>query len=63
VVGVVRVDGCGALMLSSGCRVVQVEADLIRYANGLAFRREGCAEMMVPVWRFSRATALATGLT
>jgi hypothetical protein len=33
-VGVVRVDFCGALMLSAAGRVASVEAHAIRYANG-----------------------------
>jgi hypothetical protein len=34
-VGVVRVDGCGALMLSRAGRAVKVRSDEIRYANRL----------------------------
>ena len=39
VVGVRRVDCCGALMVSNGSLIAEVAPDLIRYANGLAYRR------------------------
>jgi hypothetical protein len=52
VVGTIRVDCCGALMLSSAGRVTQVEAGLIRYANELAFRRAPEPRPSVPVWSF-----------
>ena len=51
VVGVIRVDCCGALMLSSAGRVLAVEADLIRHTNGLAFRRSFSSAASVPVWQ------------
>jgi hypothetical protein len=51
VVGVIRVDCCGALMLCSAGQVASVEADLIRYVNGLVFRRASVANLAVPVWR------------
>jgi hypothetical protein len=52
VVGAVRVDCCGALMLPNAGRVLAVEAELIRYVNGLAFRRGIGASPSMPVWRF-----------
>ena len=52
VVGVIRVDHCGALMLSNAGRILAVETNLIRYANGLTFRRAGVASLSVPIWRF-----------
>jgi hypothetical protein len=52
VVGVIRVDCCGALMLSNAGRILAVETDLIRYANGLTFRRASVASLPVPIWRF-----------
>ena len=36
VVGVRRIDCCGALMVSNGNPIAEVTPDLIRYANGLA---------------------------
>ena len=56
--GVIRVDRTGALMLSSAGRVLAVAADLIRYANGLAFRRCSGSGASVPVWNFGRADAI-----
>jgi len=55
--GVIRVDHCGALMLAVAGRVLAVEADLIRYANGLALRRSVSSGVSVPVWDFSRMPA------
>jgi hypothetical protein len=56
--GVIRVDRTGALMLSSAGRVLAVAADLIRYVNGLAFRRTFGSGVSVPVWNFGRADAI-----
>jgi len=53
VVGVVRVDFCGALMLSAAGRVASVEADAICYANGLVYRRRGSAGPAVRIWGFT----------
>jgi hypothetical protein len=39
VVGVRRVDCCGALMVSSGSPITEVTPECIRYRNGLAYRR------------------------
>jgi hypothetical protein len=50
--GAIRVDCAGALMLSVAGRVLAVEADLIRYANGLACRRSFGSGASVPVWNF-----------
>jgi hypothetical protein len=51
--GMVRVDSCGALMLTNGVRVVAVSADAIGYANGLVYRRRPMRS--VPVWEFEAA--------
>ena len=51
VVGVRRVDGCGALMVSSGSPVAEVTPALIRYRNGLAYRRTPPGGPSVPVWQ------------
>jgi hypothetical protein len=45
-------------MLSNAGQVASVETDLIRYANGLAFRRSFGSGASVPVWTFGRADAL-----
>jgi hypothetical protein len=58
VVGVIRVDCCGALMLCSAGRVLAIEADAISHANGLTFRRAAHASGAVPVWNFGRADAI-----
>jgi hypothetical protein len=58
VVGGVRPDCCGALMLSVTGRVLAVEADAISHANGLTFRRAAHASGAVPVWNFGRADAI-----
>ena len=58
VVGVVRVDHAGALMLSVGSRVESVEAEAIRYSAGLVYRRSGAPAAAVPVWNFGRAGAI-----
>ena len=51
VVGVIRVDFTGALLLTVAGRVLAVEVGLIRYAIGLAFHRAFC-EARVPIWAF-----------
>jgi hypothetical protein len=53
VVGVRRVDCCGALMVSNGNPIVEIKLDLIRYANGLAYRRTPPGGPTVPVWAFN----------
>jgi hypothetical protein len=58
--GAIRVDYCGALMLSVAGRVLAVEANLIRYVNGLAFRPGVGSSPSVPVWSF-RAGSIARG--
>src|SRR4051794_16921666 len=52
VVGVRRVDCCGALMVSSGSPIAEVTPALIRYRNGLAYRRTPPGGPSVPVWAF-----------
>jgi len=52
VVGVSRVDCCGALMVSSGSPIAEVTPALIRYRNGLAYRRTPPGGPSVPVWAF-----------
>jgi hypothetical protein len=52
VVGAIRVDHCGALMLSAAGRVASVGAGAIRYAGGLVFRRSPLPAAAVPVWAF-----------
>lgn len=55
VVGTVRVDCSGALMLSDGVLVVEVDPDTIRLANGLTFYRSVLPpEASVPVWEFGK---------
>src|SRR4051794_10813430 len=51
VVGVRRVDCCGALMVSSGNPITEVTPVLIRYRNGLAYRRMPPGGPSVPVWQ------------
>jgi len=51
VVGVSRVDCCGALMVSSGSLIAEVTPALIRYRNGLAYRRTPPGGPSVPVWQ------------
>jgi hypothetical protein len=58
VVGIVRVYCCGALMLPVAGRVLSVEADVIRFTNGLAFRRAFDSGASVPVWNFGRTDAI-----
>jgi hypothetical protein len=53
VVGVRRVDCCGALMVSSGSLIAEVTPALIRYRNGLAYRRTPPGGPSVPVWQFT----------
>jgi hypothetical protein len=60
VVGVIRVDCAGALMLTVGGKVESVEAKAIRYVNGLAFRPGVGSSPSVPVWSF-RAGSIARG--
>ncbi|CAA9280163.1 MAG: hypothetical protein AVDCRST_MAG93-3138, partial [uncultured Chloroflexia bacterium] len=50
------VDYCGALLLSGRSPVAQVWADLIRYEDGLAYRRKPDPSQAVPVWEFGNAT-------
>ena len=52
VVGVSRVDCCGALMVSSGSPIAEVTPALIRYRNGLAVRRTPPGGPSLPVWAF-----------
>jgi hypothetical protein len=52
IVGVRRVDCCGALMVSGGTAVAEIAPDLIRYANGLAYRRTPAGGPSLPVWAF-----------
>ena len=52
VVGVSRVDCCGALMVSSGSPIAEVTPECIRYRNGLAYRRTPPGGPSVPVWAF-----------
>src|SRR4051794_12291882 len=52
VVGARRVDCCRALMVSSGNPIAEIAPDLIRYANGLAYRRTPPGGPTVPVWQF-----------
>ena len=54
-VGVARMDSSGALMVSSGSEVVEVGPALIRYADGLAYRRAPLGGPSVPVWAFGTA--------
>jgi hypothetical protein len=51
IVGVRRVDCCGALMVSGGTAVAEIAPDLIRYANGLAYRRTLAGGPSLPVWQ------------
>jgi hypothetical protein len=51
IVGVRRVDCCGALMVSSGSPIAEVTPALIRYRNGLAYRRMPPGGPSVPVWQ------------
>src|SRR5690349_5503010 len=52
VVGVSRVDCCGALMVSGGSPIAEVTPECIRYRNGLAYRRTPPGGPSVPVWAF-----------
>jgi hypothetical protein len=49
-VGLNRVDCCGALMLCRGSPVVSVAQDAIGYANGLTFHRSPRSGPSVPIW-------------
>jgi hypothetical protein len=51
VVGVSRVDCCGALRVSSGSPITEVTPECIRYRNGLAYRRTPLGGPSVPVWQ------------
>ena len=51
VVGLNRVDCCGALIIARA-PVVSVTAEAITYANGLVYRRTPHAGPSVPVWEF-----------
>jgi hypothetical protein len=53
VVGTIRVDHCGALVLSVGGRVRLVTADEIRF-DSLTHRRKPDQPRGLPVWEFSR---------
>jgi hypothetical protein len=55
--GVIRVDHAGALMLTVAGRVGSVEAEAIRYAGGLVYRRSPVPGAAVPVWSFGRGDA------
>ena len=57
-VGVVRGDHAGALMLTVPGRVASVEAEAIRYAGGLVYRRSLMPAAAVPVWSFGRGAIL-----
>lgn len=56
VVGAVRVDHCGALMLGTDL-VVAISADAIGFANGLVCRRRSVPPGAVLVWNFGRGPA------
>jgi hypothetical protein len=58
VVGVIQVDHCGALMLTVGGRVESVEAEAIRYAGGLVYRRSGASIAAMPVWDFRAGSTM-----
>jgi len=60
VVGVSRVDCCGALMVSSGSPIAEVTPALIRYRNRLAYRRTPPGGPSVPVWAFGAEGAAST---
>ena len=54
--GAVRVDCTGALITLRGKRVAELTPDLIRFADGLAYRRRSLsAGLTVPVWNFGDA--------
>ena len=50
IVGLNRVDSCGALILSRGSRVVSVTAEAITFENRLVYRRKPWAEKGWPIW-------------
>jgi hypothetical protein len=52
--GAVRVDGCGALMVSGGKPVTAVHADRIAFEQGSFYRAPG-APKGVPVWAWREA--------
>ena len=52
VVGVSRVDCCGALRVSSGSPIAEVTPECIRYRDGLAYRRTPPGGPSLPVWAF-----------
>ena len=53
-VGTIRVDCSGALMVSGGSPVVEITAELVRFESGLAYRRAPWPpdDLVIPVWRF-----------
>ncbi len=51
VVGAVRVDACGALMVSGGKPVLSVEQDRISFGVNTYYRKPG-KPPSVPVWSF-----------
>lgn len=54
-VGTIRLDCSGALMVSGGRPVTELDATTIRFSGGLAFRRsEIPAGLVVPVWEFGK---------
>jgi hypothetical protein len=52
-VGAARVDCCGALILAR-TPVVALEPSLIRYADGLVYRKAQFTEPVIPVWALRR---------
>ena len=55
-VGAIRSDCTGALLTLSGKRVVDLTPFLIRFVDGLAYRRRPLlAGLVVPVWQFGAA--------
>lgn len=53
IVGAARVDCCGALILARR-PVVAVEPSLIRYTDGLAYRKAHFTGPVLPVWMFGQ---------
>jgi hypothetical protein len=56
VVGVARVDYCGALLLGCGSPVQLITAETIVYVNGLKFRRGRMPVDAVPVWAWGESS-------
>jgi hypothetical protein len=54
-IGTLRLDCSGALMISGGAPIVEVTPLLIRYGNGLAYRRAQLpsAAECIPVWKYA----------